>query len=291
MRLLFAVSAIMMLAAPLPALASQCYAFVENLRQDYPGVRYAHLDMTTTDGVYSLSAIPQGTVRITYVAHSTFRIETAAGVTIATDFFGTAGRDAEGNPVRPDIVTMNHAHETHWTAYPDPEIPYVLRGWDHDGKGPADYKLTVKDVIVRNVTTDIRGWGAPEADGNSIFIFEVADLCIGHLGHLHHKLTEQHYAKIGRLDIVMAPVDGTMTLNIQDMIEVLKTFKARIVLPMHAFGNYSMQQFLIGMKDTFAVTVHDGPGIDVSYQTLPGEPSVIFLPNASPGLDPGFSLD
>ena len=141
------------------------------------------------------------------------------------------------------------------------------------------------------LAAQLRGWGAPEPDGNSIFIFEVADLCIGHLGHLHHGLTEQHYAKIGRLDIVMAPVDGTMTLNISDMIEVLKTFKARIVLPMHAFGGYSMQQFLVGMSDAFAVTVHDGPAIDVSFQSLPGEPTVLFLPNANPGLDPGFSTD
>jgi L-ascorbate metabolism protein UlaG (beta-lactamase superfamily) len=43
-------------------------------------------------------------------------------------------------------------------------------------------------------------------DGNSIFIFEVAGLCIGHLGHLHHKLDENHFAAIGRLDIVMVPI-------------------------------------------------------------------------------------
>ena len=44
----------------------------------------------------------------------------------------------------------------------------------------------VDDVYIRNVPTDIRSWGGElERDGNSIFIFEVADLCIGHLGHLH----------------------------------------------------------------------------------------------------------
>lgn len=288
MRLIAVLLTAVMLAAPGQAAASLCYAFVEDLRRDLPGVRYARLD-TLTDAIPA--NVEPGTVRITYVAHSTFRIETAEGVTIATDFYGTAGRNADGNAIRPDIVTMNHAHETHWTAYPDPEIPFVLRGWNHDGKGPADYKLKVRDVVVRNVTTDIRGWGEPEADGNSIFIFEVADLCIGHLGHLHHALTERHYSRIGRLDIVMAPVDGTMTLNIQDMIGVLKTLKARIVLPMHAFGGFSMQQFLIGMSDEFAVTVNDGPSIEVSYLTLPGEPTVMFLPNADPGLDPGFSAD
>ena len=75
------------------------------------------------------------------------------------------------------------------------------------------------------------------------------------------------------------------------LIEVMKTFKARIVLPMHAFGGYSMRQFLTGMSDAFAVVVHDGPTLDISFQTLPGEPTVMFLPNANPGLEPGYGLD
>ena len=275
-----ALIAFLWLALPSQALASLCYAFVQDLRQNGVGVQYAQLGPVS---------VPARSVRITYVAHSTFRIETEAGVIIATDFFGSAGRDAEGNQILPTVVTMNHAHETHWTAFPDKRIPYVLRGWNHDGKGPAEYKLRVEDVTVRNVTTDIRGWGGPEADGNSIFIFEVADLCIGHLGHLHHKLTEDHYAKVGRLDIVMAPVDGTYTLDLPGMIEVLKTLKARIVLPMHAFGTYSLEQFMLGMSDEFATRVHDGPSLDVSFDTLPGEPTVLLMPSVR--ADAAFGYD
>jgi hypothetical protein len=45
------------------------------------------------------------------------------------------------------------------------------------------------------VTTDIRRYFGDDSnsemikDVNSIFIFEVAGLCIGHLGHLHHTTT------------------------------------------------------------------------------------------------------
>ena len=274
--------AVLCLVLPVEAFASTCYAFVENLRRDGIGVQYASLDQVNTG--------PRE-VKITYVAHSTFRIESEEGVTIATDFFGSAGRDAEGNIIRPDVVTMNHAHSTHYTDHPDPEIPYVLRGWDHDGKGPANHRLRVRDVTIRNVTTNIRGWGAPEPDGNSIFIFEVADLCIGHLGHLHHRLTDEHYAEIGRLDVVMAPVDGTMTLDLPGMTEVLNTFKAQVVLPMHAFGTYSLQQFLGYMGNNFEVEINDGPSITLSYQTLPKKPSVILLPTAHSHLEPSFGED
>jgi predicted outer membrane protein len=56
-------------------------------------------------------------VSITYVGHSTFVIESAGGVTIATDYAGYAGPG-----VVPRIVTMNHAHRTHYTDTPDPRI-------------------------------------------------------------------------------------------------------------------------------------------------------------------------
>ena len=271
MRILIALC---LLAAALPgtARASLCYAFVEELRRDLPGVRYAQL------GAPSEGAVASRSVRITYVAHSAFRIETEEGVVIVTDYFGNHGAGR-----LPDVVTMNHAHSTHYTDAPDPGIPNVLRGWNPAGDGPAEHLLSLRDVTIRNVTTDIRGWGAPEKDGNSIFILEVADLCIGHLGHLHHVLDEAQYAKVGYLDIVMAPVDGTYTLDLPSMIEVLKTLKARLVLPMHAFGTYSLEQFLLGMRDEFGVELGDSPTIDVSFDTLPEEPTVLVLPGAGWG--------
>ncbi len=84
---------------------------------------------------------------------------------------------------------------------------------------PAQIHERIGDVLIRNVTTDIRRYYGDDAggemvkDGNSIFIFEVAGLCIGHLGHLHHKLDESHFAAIGRLDIVMVPIDGSYTMS------------------------------------------------------------------------------
>ncbi|MEO1532203.1 MAG: MBL fold metallo-hydrolase, partial [Pseudomonadota bacterium] len=130
--------------------------------------------------------------------------------------------------------------------------------------------------------TDIRGWGEREVDGNSIFIFEVAGLCIGHLGHLHHTLGDLHHSQIGRLDVVMAPVDGTYTLNTQDMIGLMKRFKARVVLPMHAFGPGSLKIFVDGMADEFAIRRLETPDLDISLDTLPGTPTVVLTANNQP---------
>ncbi len=135
---------------------------------------------------FRLAALKADEVRLSYIGHSTFLIESPQRVRIATDY-----NDYVRPPVLPDIITMNHAHTSHFTDHPDPAIKYVLRGWAGDEK-PARIDIQVKDVRVRNVPTNIRSYdGGTERHGNSIFIFEIANLCIAHLGHLHHTLTQQ----------------------------------------------------------------------------------------------------
>ncbi|MEC9434620.1 MAG: MBL fold metallo-hydrolase [Pseudomonadota bacterium] len=247
-----------------PAAASVCQSVAEIL----PDARLVRLAQSGDAGG---DAAGKATIR--FIGHSTYLIETGGGVTIATDYSGWSGPVAV-----PDVVTMNHAHETHWTARPDPAIPHPLKGWGEPGGPPAEHWLQVGDALVRNVTTDIRGWGGGvETDGNSIFIFEIGDLCIGHLGHLHHTLGPDHYAAIGRLDVVMAPVDGGATLNLPDMISILKRVRASVVLPMHYWGYSSLDRFLVGMSAEFRVVRADIPALTLTPRTLPTEPTVFVL--------------
>ena len=58
-------------------------------------------------------------------------------------------------------------------------------------------------------------------------------MCIAHLGHLHHTLNQQQLNEIGRVDVVFVPVDGTMTLDLDGMMEVLQALKAPLMIPMH----------------------------------------------------------
>ena len=221
-------------------------------------------------GFTPIQSKSQGEVTITYAGHSTYVIETPAGVRIATDFSGYYG----ANPL-PRVVTMNKAHRTHYTDFPDPGIEHVLRGWNQEG-GPARHALTVDDVFVRNVPTDIRNGGAMEADGNSIFIFEVAGLCIGHLGHLHHRLEDAHYAAIGRLDIVMVPIDGGMTQSLANMREITDRLHSSIVLPMHRHST-PIGEFTSMMGEEFEVDFRSTRSLSLTSDDLPRRPTIIVL--------------
>jgi L-ascorbate metabolism protein UlaG (beta-lactamase superfamily) len=222
---------------------------------------------------FKLAALADGEVRLTYVGHSTFLLESPRLVRIATDY-----NDYVRPPIVPDIVTMNHAHSTHYTDHPDPAIKYVLRGWASDSK-PAEHDVTYRDVRVRNVPTNIRDWaGGTERHGNSIFIFEIAQLCIAHLGHLHHTLTQQQLNDIGRVDVVLVPVDGSYTLDLEGMVEVLQALKAPLMIPMHYFGAYTLNRFLTRVKQDWDVEMGETPSLVLSKASLPAKPKVLVLP-------------
>lgn len=231
-----------------------------------PGVQYLHKARFGTP-------LSTDVVRLNYLAHAMFLLETQGGLTVATDYTGFLG----ATDLVPDVVTMNHAHSTHYTTTPDPRIPHVLRGWgDEFGVGVEHY-LDLDEMLVRNVTTDIRSFGDVEKNGNSIFVFEVAGLCIGHLGHLHQEPSPQQYGMLGRMDVVMAPVDGGYTLDQAVMIRVLQRLRSSIIVPMHWFGQGNLDRFLEGMEADFVVDRREANFIEISRDTLPRQPTVIVL--------------
>lgn len=253
--MLFTASAVLAEEDPVP---SHCVAMANAL----PNATYVNF---TPAGTQS-----EGEVKLTYAGHSTYILESPAGVRVATDYSGVYG----ANPL-PRVVTMNKAHRTHYTDLPDLGIEYVLRGWNPEG-GPAKHRLVVDDVYIRNVPTDIRRFDQMEKDGNSIFIFEVAGLCIGHLGHLHHNLTDAHYAAIGRLDVVMVPIDGGMTQSLANMQEITKRLYSSVVLPMHRHST-PIEEFTLRMGEGFAVDFRDSRSLTLSLRSLPQRPTIIVL--------------
>jgi len=249
-------------AAPV---TSKCLAVAQNLSPDF-SVTYRRAAT-----VEDKAGLANNEVRVTFVGHSTFLIESPKGVVAATDYAGWHGCGRA-----PDIVTMNHAHDSHYTDTPDPEIAHVLRGWGEKEGSYAAHNVTVGDMYVRSVPTNIRDWsGGTEKFGNSVFIFEVSGLCIGHLGHLHHEFTPQQLGQIGQLDVVMVAIDGVFTLDFGGVKNVLKELRARIVLPMHFFGN--LDGFDSVIRETHDIEISQSRSVVLSPATMPKKPKMLVL--------------
>ncbi|WP_308918272.1 MBL fold metallo-hydrolase [Jannaschia sp. LMIT008] len=241
--------------------ASHCIAVAQA-----PGVEYVHR------ASYGAPLPDDFTVRLSYVDHSMFMLETPGGLRAVTDYNGFAGAIAP-----PDVVTMNRGHISHWTPDPDEGIAHVLPGWSDDPGEPVDHHLDLGEMLVRSVSTDLRPGRGGERNGNSIFVFEVGGLCIGHLGHLHHEPSPEQFAALGRLDVVMAPVDGGLTLPHETLVRTLGRLRSSVVIPMHWFGEGNLQGFLDRMSDDFLIDRRGDASLEVSLRSLPSEPTVIVL--------------
>lgn len=245
-RLAVAVALLLGLSAG-PALARGCFPIAER----------------GLDG-FRLASLPEGsTVGITFLGHASFWIETAGGVTAITDYNGY-----HLGPALPTIVTMNNAHGTHFTNSPDPGIAHVLRGWNPDG-GVAEHDLDEGDMRVRNIPTSVHGRTGAHANSNSIFVFEVEDLCIAHLGHLHHVLTDMHLGELGMIDILLVPIDGSYTIGQELMREVIAQIGPAVVIPMHYFGQASLNRFLDLMADEWEIVQVGGTTVHYDRLGLP----------------------
>ncbi|MEC9199611.1 MAG: MBL fold metallo-hydrolase [Pseudomonadota bacterium] len=233
-----------------------------------PGLEYVQL------ASFSEPLADEYTVRIRYIDHAMFLLKTYGGLTAITDYAGYLGQAG----LVPDVATMNNAHSTHWTPYPDPDITYVLKGWG-DGQGAfADHHLDLGEMLIRNIPTDIRSsFSGAVPFGNSIFIFEVGGLCIGHMGHLHHEPSDEQYAALGRLDVTMVAVDGGATLDHDTVVKMLKRLRSSIVIPMHWFGRSTLEGFLVRMAEDFDIRRDGEVQIDVSLRNLPSRPTVVVL--------------
>ena len=214
---------------------------------------------------------------VTFVGHASFQIDTPQGVRVITDYNGLNGFGR-----KPDVVTMNNAHSTHFTDDPEDGISFVLKGWpSKPGETEAKHDVSIKDLKVWNLPTNARDWGGGSAriNGNSIFGYGIGDLCIAHLGHLHHRLTPAHLEELGRIDVLMVPIDGSFTMGVPLMVDVIKQIQPKVVLPMHYWGRSQLDRFisLLAASQETDFIWPDKSAIELVREDLPEKLTVIAV--------------
>lgn len=250
--------------------------------------RTCALGMVERDGrprvipaAFQLAAVPLGHVAVSYMGHSAFLIESPEGVTIVSDYNGV-----HVPSFAPDIVTMNRSHSSHYTDSPDPRIPHVLPGWDPQG-GIVDHDVRVKDARVFNIPTNIVTFSdGQQRNDNSIFVYQAGTLCLAHLGHLHHYLTEEQQRQLRQVDILFVPIDGTSTMSHEEALHVIDQIKPRVIIPMHYHFGGAAQRFVA--RVAYPVRNLDLETLVISKSDLPEATEVWFIPPRMGGFGGGF---
>jgi len=183
---------------------------------------------------------------IQYFGHNFFLITTSKGTRIVTDPLGPGWYP---NPnVAGDVVTVGKEQYNHNAVQIVLGKPIILRGLKNYGAGWNTISTSIKDTFIYNVPIHQNAEFIQGIHG-SAFVFDLATLCIAHLGDLSQKLNEQQIKAFGKVDVALTPIGGRRTMDPDLAREVLAQLKPKIAIPMHHRDSpYLVQQFSAGMK-------------------------------------------
>ena len=68
---------------------------------------------------------------------------------------------------------------------------------------------------------------------NTVYVIDVDDVMICHLGDLGHVLTAEQVADINAVDVLLVPVGGVSTIDAVQAAQIVRHLEPKIVIPMH----------------------------------------------------------
>ena len=161
-------------------------------------------------------------MEITWLGHSCFRLK-GKQASVITDPYSPATGYTLGK-VTADIVTVSHPHPGHSYIEGVSGEPRIL-------KSPGEYEAA--GVLTVGVHTFHDGEKGAQRGKNTVFVIDIDDVMICHLGDLGHVLTAEQVAEIDGVDILLVPVGGGSTIDAVQAAQVVRQLEPKIVIPMH----------------------------------------------------------
>jgi len=161
-------------------------------------------------------------MEITWLGHSCFKLK-GKQATVITDPFSPAIGYTLGK-VMADIVTVSHPHPGHSYVQGVADEPRVL-------KSPGEYESG--EVLTVGVHTFHDNEKGAQRGKNTVFVIDVDDVMICHLGDLGHVLTAEQVAEINGVDVLLIPVGNVSTIDAVQAAQIVRQLEPKIVIPMH----------------------------------------------------------
>lgn len=159
---------------------------------------------------------------LTWLGHGCFRLRGRGAVAVTDPYPPALGLKLP--KLEADLVTVSHEHENHSYVQAVKEGARIV-------EGPGEYEIAGITVVGFPTFHD-RSSGA-ERGRNTVYVIEVDDVRICHLGDLGHPLNEDDLDEIGTIDVLLAPVGGTTSLAAEGAAAVVRQIEPRYVVPMH----------------------------------------------------------
>lgn len=214
-------------------------------------------------------------MKIKYLGHSSFVITLDSGIKIIIDPYVTGGALGYGRiEESADIVIVSHDHFDHNNVA-------AVRGNPELVTGAVTTKI--KGIEFKGIPSYHDDAGGRQRGKNTIFCFEVDGIRVCHLGDLGHQLSAQQVADLGKVDILLIPVGGSVTLDAKVAGQVGDKLKPRVIIPMHyktgkcALPIAGVDEFLRGEE---GVNKLDASEVEFKRGELPAHTQIIVLKSA-----------
>lgn len=204
-------------------------------------------------------------MEILWLGHSCFRLK-GKGAALLTDPFDPSTGYNLGKPTA-EVVTVSINLPDHNHVEGVAGEPMVI-------DGPGEYE--VSGILI----TGIASPSGQQGVRNTVYVIEMDDLRVCHLGNLGKIPKNDLVETVGNVDVLLVPVGGRETLDASTAAETISLLQPKMVVPMHyrtsLFGPdlEPIDRFLkeMGIKDPVSQ-----PKLNVTKSTLPENTQVMLM--------------
>ncbi len=161
-------------------------------------------------------------MEIIWLGHSCFRLR-GREATLITDPYDRSLGYALGR-LSAQIVTVSHHHPDHDNVASIGGSPKII-------DGPGEFEIA--GVLISGIPTFHDPQEGKLRGRNTVYLIELDDLTIVHLGDLGHPLSAEQAEELTPVDVLLVPVGGGTTITAEQAAEAVSLLEPKIVIPMH----------------------------------------------------------
>lgn len=211
-------------------------------------------------------------MKITWLGHSSFKLEESTGTTVVTDpYHPYVGYEMP--EVTADIVTVSHGHKDHNHLEAVKGNPEVL---NHAGA----YDISGVHILARRTYHDSKNGAARGEDLVFKFRMDGVDIC--HMGDIGEECNAMLVESLAPVNVLMIPVGGTYTIDAEQAKEFVDRIMPDVVIPMHyktrdcAFDIARLNEFL-DLFDDEDVVYTESDTVEFDRADFDGESTKVYV--------------
>ena len=160
-------------------------------------------------------------MEIIWLGHSCFRLRSEDLVVVTDPFPDSIGLKPDPRPVTAVTISNIHPNHSNWEE---------VGGRPQVFQSPGEYEYS--GIAVRGGMTPL-SQGYDLTTRNTAFCIQLDGLNICHLGDINEPLTSNEIDQLLPLDILLVPVGGTCTLDVERIYQTMQDLDPKVIIPMH----------------------------------------------------------